>query len=611
MSFEFLLSDKDGLLPPIGEENKVVDLAKDYAVNMAIRVLLTQIFTEFSVEGSNNKIKNKVADLIEEKLEDIKLAFIDYLLKGKCILYQLNRINPDTAIVRTNGKDYYVEYTADIPAGEWWNGEVEAKKIVIAPKEIWDKIDADEIYDSRYLSVFYNSIPSHETVEKIVKIKEQILYTISPMMVQRALIPLVIGKSDEKKVLEYLKKAFANWQNHTRIVVPSTNAVIETISIGKEIPTDLIELLLYQYDSSIFMALGTSISTVKASGQELTTSRTIDRNLLRIVLGYQKEVETWIYEQLQKMGYKNVWIKFKNPDPEFDTMQLQKIQAVAQLKQVEAVTGQDMSAYIERIFPSNEYENEIMASTIDLTEKEVERLLKKAKPLKEGLVETIDSGLYYITDEKKLQELEKEREKLRKVMEYLAKKGDKFGKESIKKFINFIMQYPNFDDNLLSQFAREEVDRFIIDYVIPAMNALHVYDDLPADILTQLKPIWEQAFKNIYSSYSQQVLDVLNDGIRKGYGEEKLKKELEKVIGNIKGQRLQQRARQELTKTYNTARAARWWNDKVVYITMKDDRVRPAHRKLHGLVFVPAEHPELVPPLGYNCRCTITPYRGD
>lgn len=69
------------------------------------------------------------------------------------------------------------------------------------------------------------------------------------------------------------------------------------------------------------------------------------------------------------------------------------------------------------------------------------------------------------------------------------------------------------------------------------------------------------------------------------------------------------RAREEMNKTYNLTRARRFWNDKVIYVTMKDERVRPSHRKLHGLIFVPAERPELVPPLGYGCRCTITPVR--
>ena len=43
------------------------------------------------------------------------------------------------------------------------------------------------------------------------------------------------------------------------------------------------------------------------------------------------------------------------------------------------------------------------------------------------------------------------------------------------------------------------------------------------------------------------------------------------------------------------------------YITVGDDRVRPSHAALDGLR-LPKDHPrwkEIMPPCGYNCRCTV------
>lgn len=125
-------------------------------------------------------------------------------------------------------------------------------------------------------------------------------------MVQKTLIPTIIGITQNTKAGEIIKKALSNHQNRTRVYIPATpdEVKFETISIGKDIPTDLIETMLYYYDSAIFMGLGTSISIVKASGQELTTSRTVDRNILRIVQGYQQEIERWIADQLEKWDTK-------------------------------------------------------------------------------------------------------------------------------------------------------------------------------------------------------------------------------------------------------------------------------------------------------------------
>lgn len=49
------------------------------------------------------------------------------------------------------------------------------------------------------------------------------------------------------------------------------------------------------------------------------------------------------------------------------------------------------------------------------------------------------------------------------------------------------------------------------------------------------------------------------------------------------------------------------------YVTVGDSAVRPEHRKLDGLV-MPADSPkwkDLIPPLDYNCRCTVVALDGD
>jgi|GEM_PF-3671247 len=588
--------------------NVKLSYADDYAINMAFRIITTQVFTQYSIHTEKNISKSKlkqIEDLLDKSMQDLKLALLDYLIYGKAILYQLKRINPQGTIIRTNGKgDYYIEYEGLIESDVWWKEDPKTVKVIIAPKELHETIKAEEkevyLLDAKYVSVFTNPIPSENTIKNILEIKNSLLFTIMPMMAQRSLIPCLLGKASSKKSLEILKKALKEWYNNTRILVPD-EASIEVISMGKDINVDLLELMLYTYDSALFMALGTSISTVKASGQELTTSRTIDRNLLRIITGYQQEVERWIYEQLQKMGFDGVWVKFETPDAGDKEIELERVRTVAQLKQLEAQTGQDMSEYINRIFPKNEY-GEILAAFPDLTEQEVEKLLKMAMEGKEGLD--------YVKDEYKKKELEEKREKLKKVMEYLHKKADDFGKKSIREFIRYLIENNgHVDDYSLDIFTAEQVDKFILDYLAPTLNYLGVYDYIDGEILNDLRELWRKAFKNIYSSYSQQAIDVISEGIRRGWGEEKIAKELKKAVKDIEGRRLQLRAREELVKTYNFGRAKKYWNRKVMYVTMKDERVRPSHRKLHGLIFVPAKRPELVPPLGYGCRCTITPVR--
>jgi SPP1 gp7 family putative phage head morphogenesis protein len=606
-----------------------IDLAKDTAVNMALRVLFTQIFTPYSVVSLEGKelsknIIDEVSNIIDQHMKDLQLAFSDFLLRGKCYLYRFNYLNPLSVgfkefkhYNKEKGRiEYCIKYTVQKPhESNWWEDEeAEEVQVVIAPAELKNKFPSDvEFYDEKYLGVYHNPIPIHETIQQIADQKNTLSLKVMPLMTQKALIPTIVGITSNTKAGQVIKTALSNHQNRTRVYIPAApdEVKLETISIGKDIPTNLIETMLYYYDSAIFMGLGTSISIVKASGQELTTSRTVDRNILRIVQGYQQEIERWIYDQLTKLGYNNVWVKFANPDPDWELNMLEKIKMIKELQQGDETASYDFSSVIERILPTNEY-GEILASYPDLTEEEAEKARKYAEQGKKGLE--------YITDEDKLKELDKKKKQLEKIISKLENVGDKFGKKSMDDFVNWIKEtYERYGyegmmqnwDELLRSFTKEEMDIFFLDYVAPALNSLKIYDDLDQQTIDLLKQHWEQAFYNIYSSYSQQFLDVLTDGVQKGLGEDEIVRNLKKVAGDVKGQRLQLRAREEINKTYNLSRAKKFWNDKVVYITMEDERVRPSHKKLHGMVFVPAEHPELVPPLGYNCRCTITPYRGE
>lgn len=51
----------------------------------------------------------------------------------------------------------------------------------------------------------------------------------------------------------------------------------------------------------------------------------------------------------------------------------------------------------------------------------------------------------------------------------------------------------------------------------------------------------------------------------------------------------------------------------LVYMTMKDERVRPNHRCLHGLTMPTHEESWVfyAPPMGWNCRCRLVPMRAD
>jgi len=609
-------------------ETVSIDLAKDTAVNMALRILFTQIFTPYSIVSIDGKqlskdIIDEISGLIDRHMRDLQLAFSDYVLKGKCYLYKLHYINPGSGNFKErkhwNNKkgryEYCITYTIKRNNAErWWEDNAEQDvNVVIAPVEIKNKFPQEgvEFYDENYLSVFTNPIPIHDTIQQIADQKNTLALKVLPLMVQKTLIPTIIGVTQNTKAGDIIKKALSNHQNRTRVYIPANPEEVkfETISIGKDIPNNLVETLLYYYDSAIFMGLGTSISIVRASGQELTTSRTVDRNIIRIVQGYQQEIERWIADQLEKMGYNGIWVKFANPDPDWELNLLQKARMVAELKAQEQTVKYDFSKLIDRVLPVNEF-GEILAAYPDLTEDEVEKLLDLAK---KG-----HDGLDYVQDEEKRKELLKKQRRLSKIIEKLDKAGDKFGKESMERFVQWILEhYENFDkkdclenfDELLREFSKEEADIFFLDYVAPTLESLKIYDNLDQGTIDIIKQHWEQAFKNIYSSYSQQVLDTILDGVQRGLGEEEIARNLKKVTKDIKGSRLQLRARDEMNKVYNITRAKKFWNDRVIYVTMDDERVRKAHKKLHGLIFVPAERPELVPPLGYGCRCTITPVR--
>lgn len=66
------------------------------------------------------------------------------------------------------------------------------------------------------------------------------------------------------------------------------------------------------------------------------------------------------------------------------------------------------------------------------------------------------------------------------------------------------------------------------------------------------------------------------------------------------------------TAFHSAVMAHRWDSMQAEYLeyrTVGDDRVRPAHAELDRLTY-PKDHPiwnKMLPPLGYNCRCTVIP----
>jgi SPP1 gp7 family putative phage head morphogenesis protein len=608
-------------------QNSNIAISADVAVNMAIRQLFTEIFTPYSVVSSipgmrevPENVKQEVSDLIDKHIKDLQLAFSDFILTGKCYLWQLNRISATATSLKERSHfneklgrvEYFLSYVEQRNiAAKWWeNDSLTNVTINIAPEELHNQLDEEFVkYDEKYLSKFVNPIPIHDTIKKLADQKNILALQVMPMMAQKAVIPTVAVITPDGKSATTASNYLSNWQNLTRVVIPGDpdKVKLEVLSIGKDIPTDLINSMLHYYTSAIFMGLGTSISTIQASGQELTTSRTVDRNILRIVQGYQDEIERWIAEQLTKIDpkYEGIWIKFTNPDPDWELNLLEKAKIITELKEAESIGGYDFSSLIDRIFPSNE-NGEILASAIDISEKEVESLLKSANAKRKGLD--------YISDETKRAELEKKAKSLSKLFDNIDIKGDRFGRDSFNAFKKWLEDNFNprtgISDELLNTFTQTEVDAFFSDFVAPFLNAEGIYSNVSYDEIDRLKTVWVDTFKNNYSSYTTQLNDVLNDGIRKGLDEVAITNNLKEVTKGLTADRLQLRARQELSKTYNLARAKSMWYEPVVYVNAEDDQVRPAHRKLNGLVFIPSEHPELVPPLGYNCRCSITPYRG-
>jgi len=607
-----------------------LDISKDPAVVMALRGLLTNVFTPYDVVQYNGKkvpknIRSIISDIIDGSRKDLSKALIDYLLRDKCMIYagpnKFTRIPYNAELKqRTDVKgirEVFVKYDTEAissTAERWWECSPEAKTVILAPPYVHAYFTGSEYIcmDSKALTIQENILPIGETIKKIVDEKSKLTLAVVPLMIQKCLIPTVALTSKDPQVISTGKKALQNWQNRTRIVLPGNPAdtKIDVLSIGKGVPKELVEFITHLYASEIFMAFGQSISTVKASGQELSTSKTVENTILRIVKGFQSEVENWVAELLVKKGMLGYGIKLSSPDPDHDLQEIEKMSRLLELKGKEVEVGFDFSVVMEKIFPSNEF-GEIMASTIGLSEDEVDDLLKWAEQGKEGLG--------YINDPERLAQLEKEGEKLAKIVSKLDKVGAKFGEKSFENFTNWVKDHwenkdyadfiKNYDD-LLREFTTEEMDKFFLDYVAPAMNELQIFDDMPQELIDVIKPHWDSAFGSVYSSYSQSVRKVLNDGVLKGMGEEDIKRKLLEVVDDMEGYKLQALAREELSKTYNIARAKKYWNDPVVRLSMEDEHVRDSHKKLHGVVFIPKEHPELIPPDGYGCRCFTSPYTG-
>ena len=265
---------------------------------MALRQLFTEIFTPYSVVSSvpglsevPENVKQEVSDLLDEHMKDLQLAFADFILRGKCYLWRLNYISVNATNMKEyshynqtlDKTEYLISYTElrNI-AEQWWANDSKTNvKINIAPQEIWNQLDPDIVkYDEAFFSKFVNPLPIHDTIKKIADAKNTLALTVLPMMSQKALVPTIVVTTKDPLTAEAAKSYLSNYQNMTRTILPGDPDAtrIDVIGVGKDIPKDLVMDTLHYYDSSIFMGLGTSLSTVKASGQELTTSRTVDRS---------------------------------------------------------------------------------------------------------------------------------------------------------------------------------------------------------------------------------------------------------------------------------------------------------------------------------------------
>ena len=108
------------------DNNQSLEYAKDYAVNMAFRIITTQVFTQYSLHFEkriSKALKEQIEDLLDKQMPNLKLALLDYLTYGKCILYGLQRISPKGAIIRSNNSKYYIEYEGQVNADKWWKDD--------------------------------------------------------------------------------------------------------------------------------------------------------------------------------------------------------------------------------------------------------------------------------------------------------------------------------------------------------------------------------------------------------------------------------------------------------------------------------------------------------
>ena len=174
-------------------------------------------------------------------------------------------------------------------------------------------------------------------------------------------------------------------------------------------------------------------------------------------------------------------------------------------------------------------------------------------------------------------DIKKLREENKKLIDKLEDKGSTITSNILSAYFDFIDNLKNFDN--IADDLKDFVEKLNLDF-----------DTTPIYI--------------ILLSYTLNFLDEYKRENKLG-----AEPDYEKIKENIKGQRLENRINDTLYSNFMYNKAKLLWNKKVIYLTMADNRVRPEHRKLHGTIFVPAEHPELIPPLGYNCRCFIVEYK--
>ncbi|MBP2173028.1 hypothetical protein [Methanococcus voltae] len=601
--------DKDSI---ILNGNHTIDISKDVAVNMALKQLYSQVFTTYTVTSSfklSDKEISNISNIIDSKKDELKKALSDYLLRGKCILYRLNRIDPQGIELRINNdinpsnydksdkiklinqfkylnkqEEYFIKYSATKAQGNWWDGDLSDVNVVIAPKYVWNQVEADEYYSDIYLSVFNNPIPIHDTIQELSNHKYSLGCSIMPKMAEKSVVPTIIAVSDDVNALKTAKLGLSNYQNGTRIIIPCSPEKFhsETISIGKDIPVDLLSLMLDHYESGIFMGLGTSISIIKASGQELTTSRTIYKNLMGIIRGYQDDVERWINDQLTKMGYPDIWIKFANPDPEFESEIIEKAKEVAELKKSESETGHDYSTLVERIFPSNEY-GEMMASyeksnSNYYTIEEIDSILNDLRAMDEGKTKN-EAG-------KKSEDVNYPNCKKIDLEQNL---NDSVTKRD--KYFELVDEFKLISQNLSKSYGQDNFgqifDNLFLEYLIPKLNSLNLFETLDYYTLEKINKTFKKEME-IYlkDSNGKKIKNI-----------QELSKDTEITI-------LQNIVFRNILRAYNIAMIKKYWKKRIMIVS-KDE-----HFKLNGLSFLPFEYPELLPPYDLNCECGII-YFGD